>query len=165
MKNTFKILGLAATLAVGSTTLLPATAAASTDCHMTFKAKGWSIIYKTLTGYGKVTCSDGQTMHVKISSKGGGLVAGKSSIDDGKGAFSGVNTITDVLGSYAAASGEAGALKSADGTVVTKGEISLALSGTGRGWDLGVAFSDFTISETHMKHKMVAPASATSTAQ
>jgi hypothetical protein len=28
---------------------------------------------------------------------------------------------------------------------VTKGEISLALSGTGDGWDLGIAFGKFTI--------------------
>ena len=28
---------------------------------------------------------------------------------------------------------------------MTKGEISLAISGTGRGWDLGVAFGSFTI--------------------
>ena len=31
---------------------------------------------------------------------------------------------------------------------MTKGEVSLALSGTGRGWDLGVAFGRFTIKRT-----------------
>jgi hypothetical protein len=30
--------------------------------------------------------------------------------------------------------------------VVTKGDISLALSGKGEGWDLGVAFGNFIIS-------------------
>jgi hypothetical protein len=30
--------------------------------------------------------------------------------------------------------------------VMTKGEVSLALSGTGRGFDLGVAFGALTIS-------------------
>jgi hypothetical protein len=28
---------------------------------------------------------------------------------------------------------------------MTKGEVSLAISGTGEGWDLGVAFGKFTI--------------------
>ena len=28
---------------------------------------------------------------------------------------------------------------------MTKGEVSLALSGTGRGWDLGIAFGKLTI--------------------
>jgi hypothetical protein len=29
---------------------------------------------------------------------------------------------------------------------MTKGEVSLALSGTGEGWDLGIAFGKFKIS-------------------
>jgi len=29
--------------------------------------------------------------------------------------------------------------------VMTKGNVSLALSGTGKGWDLGVAFGAFII--------------------
>ena len=28
---------------------------------------------------------------------------------------------------------------------MTKGEVSLALAGTGQGWDLGVAFGNFVI--------------------
>jgi hypothetical protein len=37
-------------------------------------------------------------------------------------------------------------VKSAKAQVVTKGEVSLALSGTGSGWDLGVAVGNFIIS-------------------
>jgi hypothetical protein len=36
-------------------------------------------------------------------------------------------------------------VKSSEAQVLTKGEVSLALSGTGRGWDIGVAISDFAI--------------------
>ena len=50
-----------------------------------------------------------------------------------------------MLGDYASAEAHAGAVKSAQGQVVTKGEISLALSGTGDGWDLGIAVGKFTI--------------------
>jgi len=51
-----------------------------------------------------------------------------------------------LLGKYASAEAEAGAVKSAKGQVVTKGPISLALSGVGEGWEIGVAFGKFTIS-------------------
>ena len=55
-------------------------------------------------------------------------------------------SIDELLGSYAAAEAHAGAVKSAKAQVMTKGEVSLALSGTGRGWDLGIAFGKLTIS-------------------
>ena len=119
--------------------------AANFSCRLRFEMKGWSAIYKTATGSGTVTCSDGSTMKVSLESKGFGLTAGKSSIDAGKGAITGVRTIEDVLGSYAAADASVGAIKSVAAAVLTKGEVSLALSGTGRGWDAGVALSDFTI--------------------
>ena len=116
------------------------------DCTLTFSMSGWSAFYKTLSGSGTVTCDNGQRMNVSISSKGGGLTFGKSRIDNGIGEFSGVRDIRDVLGGYAAAEAHAGAVKSAHAQVVTKGDISLALSGKGEGWDLGVAFGNFIIS-------------------
>jgi hypothetical protein len=85
-------------------------------------------------------------MSVKLEAKGGGLTVGKSSIEDGKGQFSAVFNISELLGSYAAAEAHAGAVKSSQAQVMTKGEVSLALSGTGRGWDLGIAFGKLTIS-------------------
>jgi len=116
------------------------------SCRLEFTMKGWSAIYKTATGTGTVRCTNGATMTVSLQSKGLGLTAGKSTIDVGKGAITGLKNINDVLGSYAAVDASAGAMKSGTAAVLTKGEVSLALSGTGRGWDLGVAFSDFTIS-------------------
>jgi hypothetical protein len=118
---------------------------AAVDCEMRFSTSGWSLFYKTARGTGTVTCNNGQRMDVRIRAKGGGLTVGKSSIEDGRAEFSGVYDIREVLGSYAAAEAHAGAVKSAKGSVMTKGEVSMALSGTGRGWDVGVAFGKFQI--------------------
>ena len=119
--------------------------AAPLDCEMKFSMSGWSAFYKRASGTGVVTCSNGTSMKVKITAKGGGLSFGKSAIEDGIGQFSEVYAIDDVIGGYATAEAHAGAGKSAAARVVTKGPISLALSGKGRGWDLGVAFGSFHI--------------------
>ena len=121
------------------------------SCKMKFAVKGWSLIYKTASGHGTVTCSDGSVLKVHIKSKGGGLTVGKSSIDDGHADFTGVKNIHDVLGSYAAAAAHGAAVKAGAASVLTKGEISMALSGTGRGWDVGVDFDDFTLTESLKK--------------
>jgi hypothetical protein len=123
-----------------------ARAAKEIDCRMTFSLAGWSAFYKTASGNGTVSCSNGQMMDVTIETKGGGLTFGKSEIRDGQGKFSSVYDIENVLGSYATAGAHAGAVNSAEAMVVTKGPVSLALSGKGQGWDLGVAFGKFTIS-------------------
>ncbi|HEU4593199.1 MAG TPA: hypothetical protein VFS13_20015 [Steroidobacteraceae bacterium] len=130
---------------VGSAIVGGTAQAGAVDCKLRFTLSGWSAFYKRADGTGTVTCSNGQSMHVKLRARGGGLSVGKSTIRSGVGEFSGVQNINDVLGSYASAEAHAGAVKSAQGQVVTKGEISLALSGTGDGWDLGVAFGKFTI--------------------
>lgn len=132
-------------LFAGSTTTAFA-AEANVGCSLTFTMKGWSAFYKTSSGSGTIKCSNGQSMNVKLSAKGGGLTVGKSTIEDGHGEFSAVENISELLGSYVAAEAHAGAVKSAKAQVMTKGEVSLALSGTGRGWDLGIAFGKLTIS-------------------
>lgn len=125
---------------------MAAFAAADVKCSMTFTMSGWSAFYKTATGTGTIKCSNGQSAAVKLDAKGGGLTFGKSSIENGQGEFSGAAGIEEVFGSYVAAEAHAGAVKSSKASVMTKGEISLALSGVGRGWDLGVAFGKLTIS-------------------
>lgn len=115
------------------------------DCRLKYSMAGWSVFYKTSSGQGTVSCSDGQRLAVNISAKGGGLTFGKSRIDDGVGEFSGVYNIRDVLGGYASAEAHAGAGKSTKAQVVTKGSVSLALVGKGSGWDLGVSFGSFII--------------------
>lgn len=136
---------LAAVALVGTTGWGGTAQAAGIDCHLKFTLSGWSAFYQRADGTGTVTCNNGQSIAVKLSARGGGLSVGKSTIRDGKGSFSGVQSINDVLGKYGSAQAHAGAVKSAQAQVVTKGEVSLALSGTGDGWDLGVAFGKFTI--------------------
>jgi hypothetical protein len=112
---------------------------------MSFQLSGWSVFYKTASGSGTVRCSNGQSLHVKLRAKGGGLTFGNTKITDGVGKFSGVSNVRDVLGHYANAEAHAGAEKSAAAQVLTKGNVSLALSGKGEGWNLGVAFGAFII--------------------
>ena len=137
-----------ASLLVGALGVLafPAQAAGPIDCRLDFSVSGWSVFYKTSSGTGTVSCDNGQRLAVSISAKGGGLSFGKSRIDNGVGEFSGVNDISDVLGTYAAAEAHAGAVKSSKAQVMTKDDVSLALSGTGEGWDIGVALGNFVIS-------------------
>lgn len=117
------------------------------DCTLTFSMEGWSAFYKTAEGEGIVSCSNGQRLPVRISSRGGGITFGKSRIDKGRGEFSGIYNIRDVLGGYAAAEAHAGAGRSSKAQVVTKGSVSLALAGTGSGWDIGVSIGNFVLSE------------------
>lgn len=114
-------------------------------CDLTFTLKSWSAFFKSGKGEGTVACENGERAQVRIKVKGGGLTVGKSEILDGKGKFSEVKGISEIFGSYAAAGAHAGAVKSSEAVAMTKGEVSLALAGTGRGFDLGVAFTRFTI--------------------
>lgn len=122
------------------------TTPATLACKMTYALTGWSIIYKHAQGSGTVRCANGQSMAVTLEVVGGGLTAGKWHVDNGKGVFSDVHRISDVLGSYAQGGAHAGVVKSGSAQVLTKGEVSLALAGTGQGVDLGVDVGKFTIS-------------------
>lgn len=119
----------------------------NTKCTMTFSLEGWSVFYETASGTGKIRCDNGQSAHVTIRAKGGGLTAGVSKIENGWGTFSPVSDISDLFGIYAAAQAHAGAGESSEARVVTKGDVSLALSGSGKGIDLGVSFGKFEIEE------------------
>jgi len=132
-------------LLLGLLPLQSANAYGNVACKMRYSLKGWSLFYQTAKGSGIVTCSNGQRLHVVLETKGGGLTIGRSEIHDGKGRFSGVHTIRDVLGSYASANAHAGAAESSSAQVLTKGNVSLALAGVGQGWNLGVAFGKFVI--------------------
>lgn len=125
----------------------PASAAsANLDCKLKYNLTGWSFIYKHTTGTGVVTCENGQVMRVHVRAKALGLTAGKWKIDHGTGAFTDVHRITDVLGDYVQASANAGVVKSGEAQVLTKGPVSLALAGGGRGVNIGVDIGKFTIS-------------------
>ncbi len=142
-----RILPAAAMAALLSLALsAPARADKEIDCRLSFSLAGWSMFYKTASGKGTVSCSNGQMLDVKIEAKGGGLTFGKSEIRDGRGEFSAIYDIQNVLGTYVSAGAHAGAVNSREAMVVTKGPVSLALKGQGQGWDVGVAFGKFTIS-------------------
>lgn len=140
----WKVVGASA-LALAWTTAPSPAHAGDIECKMKFRLSGWSVFYQTAEGSGTVHCSNGQSMGVHIRVKGGGITFGKNQIDDGVGKFSGVTSISEIKGHYADAGVHAGASKSAGARVMTKGNVSLALSGTGKGWDLGIAFGAFII--------------------
>jgi hypothetical protein len=119
------------------------------SCSLKFTTKAWSAIYMHAEGSGTVKCKNGRSMPVTISAKGIGITAGKWTITNGSGKFTHVRKIEDILGSYAAVSADAGVDKSATAQVLTKGEVSLAIRGTGDGVDLGVAVSGFEISKAN----------------
>lgn len=137
---------LAGALLLAAAVVAPsAHAAGNIDCELRFNLSGWSIFYKTATGTGTITCDNGASIPVKINAKGGGLTVGKSTVSDGRGKFTGAYSVNDLIGTYGGAEVHAGASRSSNAQVVTKGDISLALAGTGRGWDLGVGFGKFVI--------------------
>src|ERR1700681_4383133 len=125
----------------------PLGAAKTTKCEMKYTLEGWSAFYKVAHGQGTVTCDNGQSAKVTLEAKGGGLTAGKYKIRDGSGKFSEVGDISEVLGTYVASAAEAGAVKSTTAGAMTKGEVSLALTGKGTGLNLGISFRKFTITK------------------
>jgi hypothetical protein len=122
-----------------------ASAAGKTDCEMRFSLTGWAAIYKHAEGSGTITCTNGRSFNVSIVAVGGGLTAGKYKIEDGIAKFSDVYDTTELFGSYAQGEANAGVVKSASAQVLTKGNVSMALSGTGEGVDIGISFGKFTI--------------------
>ena len=125
----------------------------STKCKMKYSLAGWSAGYSTARGHGTITCDNGQSARVSLRATGGGLTAGKSKIVNGSGTFSEVAEISELFGSYASADVHAGVVESAAAQVVTKGTVSLAFAGTGKGVDLGVTFGEFVIKNQTAKKR------------
>ena len=122
-----------------------ASAAETTRCTIRYDLEGWSAFYKTASGTGTITCENGQSAQVAITTKGGGLTVGRSKVTDGRGKFSPVTSIDEIFGNYGVAEAHAGAGSSSSAQVMTKGTVSLELTGTGTGVDLGFSFGRFTI--------------------
>lgn len=141
MKNMMAMAVLLAAAAVAP----QARAAGNIDCELRYNLTGWSAFYKTASGSGTISCDNGASFPVTISAKGGGLTVGRTTITDGRGRFTGAYSLNDLVGTYAAAEVHASASKATDAQVMTKGDVSLALAGTGRGWSLGVGFGKFVI--------------------
>jgi len=143
-----RVLTIAASLLIFVLSSTPMTSVAAdkkgTKCKIRFSIQGWSAFYETASGTGSVTCDNGQTSRVKIDVKGGGLTAGKFSLN-GTGTFSEVADIHEIFGAYARAEAHAGVVKSAGAQVMTKGKVSLAIAAKGKGINLGIAFGKFRI--------------------
>jgi hypothetical protein len=140
-----KTWGAVSLLMLAACLAAPAADAATTKCALTFDLHEWAAIYESATGAGKITCDNGQSARVSIRSKGGGLSAGKFTVKDGRGSFTPVSSIDALFGKYAAADSSAGARKAADAWVMTKDKVSLGLSGTGQGWDVGFSVDEFIL--------------------
>jgi hypothetical protein len=122
-----------------------------TKCQMKFHLHGWSALYETAEGSGSITCSNGQSANIVLKVTGGGLTAGRYKLQ-GRGEFTHVSNISELYGTYAAAEAHAGAVKSADAQVVSKGDVSLAITAKGSGFNLGVGFSAFKIEAATKGH-------------
>jgi hypothetical protein len=142
-----KALPFALLSALGLGLAASAASAAQIKCRMDFTLSGWSIIYQTADGTGTVTCSNGASMPVKIDAKGGGLTVGKYKLTDGHATFSHVTDIEQIPGSYATANAHVGVVHSGHAAAMTKGNVSMSLTGNGQGWDIGAGFEGFTISK------------------
>ena len=144
--RTLHLVAPALLLAAGSMFSTQASAAGNkVDCEMKFNMTGWSAIYKHAEGSGVVSCNNGHTYPVTIVAIGGGLTVGKYKVENGTGKFSDVYDVGEIFGSYAQGEANAGVVKSGTAQVLTKGNVSLALAGSGEGVDLGISFGKFTV--------------------
>ena len=147
------ICGVASVAMMALVALAPPAWSGETKCKMRYSLAGWSAGYSTASGNGTITCDNGQSARVSLRAKGGGITAGKSKTINGSGTFSEVGDISELFGSYASADVHAGAGASSAAQVVTKGTVSLAFSGSGKGIDLGVTFGEFVIAKQHTKKR------------
>lgn len=138
-----------ALIATVATYSAPARAAGQIDCKMRFNLTGWAAIYKHAEGHGTITCDNGRSFNVNIVAVGGGLTAGKYKVEGGTGKFSQVYDTGELFGSYAQGEANAGVIKSGIAQALTKGNVSLALAGSGEGVNIGVSFGKFTITRAH----------------
>jgi hypothetical protein len=117
---------------------------ALTSCTMTYKLSGFSLGFKFYDGFGEIQCRNGEHAQVALSSKSIGFSIGKSEIE-GEGIFSEVRNLNEIYGDFVSMETHAGFLTSVDAQLLTRGEISLALKGQGRGIDIGATIGDLTI--------------------
>ena len=118
-----------------------------TKCEMQFTMKSWAIFYKSGSGKGTITCDNGQSARVKLRAHSGGITFGKNKTLDGHGVFSETEDIKDLFGSYAVAEAHGGAGDSGASQALTKGDVSLALTGSGKGVNVGIDFGSFKITK------------------
>lgn len=114
-------------------------------CEMEFSMKGWAAIYRTASGSGTITCSNGEKIEVVLESRGFGLAAGEAEVSDARGVFSPVAKTEELLGTYIGRSAVAAAGKADAAGAFTKGDVSLAVYGEGKGKGLAAGGAKITI--------------------
>lgn len=115
-----------------------------TSCTMKYKLSGFSLGFKYYDGTGEIQCRNGERAQVSLSSKSIGFTIGKSEIE-GEGIFSEVRNLNEIYGDFVSMESHVGFLTSVDAQLLTRGEVSLALKGQGRGIDIGATIGDLTI--------------------
>lgn len=107
------------------------------ECHIKFSVTSWAEEKNMGSGVGKIHCSDGENIQVRVRVKGEGIKGGKSVIGSAHGSFSPVIRLSDLMGNYVAGEG-----KSGDGQVMSKvNKVTVTLGGN----ELGLTFTDFEI--------------------
>lgn len=117
------------------------------DCSFKYNLKGWSAFYRTGTGAGAVSCSNGQSASVKLNLKAGGFTFGVFDITEGKGKFLNVNNINDIYGGYFEVDGHAGFVKSVEGRALPFKPIFFSMTGKGTGYNLGFSLGAVIVSK------------------
>jgi hypothetical protein len=117
-----------------------------TYCKISYQLKGWSCLYKTTTGSARIECSNWQSAKVALETHGGGATFGQFDIVDGRGAFSGVRDIDELVGRYFEANAHGGMGGAGDARLMMKSNATLSLAGAGQGINIGFAFGSFKIS-------------------
>lgn len=140
-----KLTILAGFLSIAAVTAPVQASGSYISCSMDYKLSGWSFVVRHYDGSGNVTCSNGQRAQVKLRSRGVGFTIGKSDLD-GTGYFSELKDISEIYGAFVALEGHVGVIRSGHGQVMTRGVVSLVISGTGRGFDIGVTLGGLDIS-------------------
>ncbi|MBP3983412.1 hypothetical protein J5837_03160 [Pseudoxanthomonas helianthi] len=128
-------------LALGSATA----AEKDLECKLDYTLDGWSLVYEEATGSGTVHCGK-ESLPVSIKARAIGATVGKWKVDKGRGRFTDVHAIDEVLGKYVKAEADVGVVKSGSAQLLTKGTVSLALAGTGEGVTIGVDVGQFELS-------------------
>jgi hypothetical protein len=106
------------------------------ECHMKYSVTSWNVDKKMGSGVGKIHCSDGENIQVRVRVWGEGITGGKSVIGSALGSFSPAIRLSDLLGAYTAGEG-----KSGGGQVMTKPSATMTLGGN----ELNITFSEFEI--------------------
>ena len=138
---------VAALLAVVALAQFPTQAnaddAADLGCSLQFSLSTWSTLHKHSEGSGVITCENGGLLRVRIVATGAGLAGGKSPVDGGRGVFTDVHSIGEILGAYTRPT--EGARVKVSERVLSKGAVSLALAGRGDDAGLGVGIGEFIL--------------------